>query len=393
MPRTPRTEVGQPIASAENHAGHAGAGTGPTPWAQVDSGSPMGLIANLRSIGCPEQTIRDIVLLRLCREHRDRLLAAEAQDAPSWDYTRNRPPDYWARKRAAQNQMRNELSATLESLLGWDLETLRETLLAWPACGAERTSFLTAVQRRQVREVEARYRELEQDLSHRGMMGVLDSDDRAQLRKLEAQKRAELAARLYPRQLEEYLYRNSSAAAYVRNHLPPAKSEAEFRLMVKVALELDMVNEPHPRFCIPGSDDPGAQEAEARKAALQERLKQVLGEERVAQQQAEEQARLQEEKLRRDRQCQERGRAQIIDLGASVGINREDAGRFCDRLEELKPVIEAKLKELEKNLAGTPVEQKKQLQTRVAAEFEKIAVEVLGERGRALVEKLRTSAE
>src|SRR5207302_7390687 len=108
------------------------------------------------------------------------------------------------------------------------------------------------------------------------------------MREWDLQKRAELETMLSPPELKEYLYRQSPAANYVRNNLPPAKSEGEFRAMVKVALELEMSNtldSPAGRY---GLADPGPidvqRDREQRKAAFDLRLKEVLGEERVAQQ-------------------------------------------------------------------------------------------------------------
>src|SRR6187455_766503 len=43
-------------------------------WNLITSADSREFIVNLRAIGCPEQTIRDIVTLKVCREFRDRLL-------------------------------------------------------------------------------------------------------------------------------------------------------------------------------------------------------------------------------------------------------------------------------------------------------------------------------
>ena len=47
-------------------------------WAWVESRDLGRLMANLRVVGCPEQTIQDIACLRLCREYRQKLIARTA---------------------------------------------------------------------------------------------------------------------------------------------------------------------------------------------------------------------------------------------------------------------------------------------------------------------------
>ena len=65
-----------------------------------------------------------------------------------------------------------------------------------------------------------------------------------------------------------------------------------------------------------------------------------------------------------------------------------DARRFFDRLKELEPTLKPKFDTMKKSLAGTEEEKRKQMDTFAKAEIEKIAVESLGEKGKALVEKM-----
>ena len=77
----------------------------------------------------------------------------------------------------------------------------------------------------------------EENLMSRGQ----DGDIQGRMRQLEKEKWAELARLLSPQELEEYRYRNSAAANYVRQNAPEARSEAEFRAMVRLAEEMEMV--------------------------------------------------------------------------------------------------------------------------------------------------------
>src|SRR5262249_50663935 len=140
-----------------------------------------------------------------------------------------------------QQDMRDEMESTLESLFGESWQQVASSVCGVPALGVDPLKSLSLEARQKIRDVEAQFRHAGMDDLTRGWFtGELDADGRAQLRKLERQKRAALAAVLSPAELEEYLYRQSPAADYVRDNLPQAKSEEEYRAMVKLALEMDM---------------------------------------------------------------------------------------------------------------------------------------------------------
>jgi hypothetical protein len=80
-------------------------------------------------------------------------------------------------------------------------------------------------------------------------------------------------------------------------------------------------------------------------------------------------------------------------MAAGVGIAEADAKRFFDRLNELKPVLEPQFEEREKGLTGTDEEKRKQMDAYAKSELGKIAVEIIGEQGPALVEKMAESGK
>ena len=81
-------------------------------------------------------------------------------------------------------------------------------------------------------------------------------------------------------------------------------------------------------------------------------------------------------------------RARVAAVGASVGISAEDAGRFFDRIKQQHKALGQKFEELQKSLTGSPEEQQRQMQAAIQEELKKLAIETLGEKGPALVEKL-----
>jgi len=81
-------------------------------------------------------------------------------------------------------------------------------------------------------------------------------------------------------------------------------------------------------------------------------------------------------------------RAQVTELAASVGISAEDASRFFDQLKQQEKTLGPRLDELRKSLTGSPEEQQRQMRAAVEAELNKLAIETLGDKGPALVQKM-----
>ncbi len=362
----------------------------PNAWSSIAAADAEQLITNLRAIGCPEQTIRDIVVMQVCREYRNRLLAVETDDARAWDYTRQQSRDFWRERNEQRADLRDEMISKLESFFGQSWTSLTTSLRGGPEWGRDPLESFSVETRRQIRDVDAKYRRELGELQQKKWTGDLDVADMARLRDLERQKRAALASILSPQELEEYLYRQSPAADYVRRNQPQAESEAEFRAMVKVALAMEMSEATD---ALPGRyglavPDGTKSEAEKRKAEFDRRLKELLGENRIAEQKAEQQARESEAAKAANVQDEERFQQQLAAMAAEAGVSAEDAIRFYKRLKELEPTLDAKFKEMEKNLTGAPQEKQKQMQAAIKAEMEKVAVEIMGEAGRAVIEKM-----
>src|SRR5207237_766323 len=134
------------------------------------------------------------------------------------------------------------------------------------------------------------------------------------------------------------------------------------------------------------SDDP-AHDFAQRRVAFEQRLKEVLGEQRIAEQQAEELARAEQQRKQEEEENKDRARVKVSELAAQVGIPAEAAQKFFDRIEALEPVLKPRIEALEKSLAdSTPEEKKKKMDAALKAELGPIALEILGQRGTALVD-------
>ena len=363
-----------------------------SPWSKIETQDTRQFIANLRAAGCPEATIREIVTLRVCRAHRARVLEIETELALKQAANPYLDNSEWQKANELRQGIRDEMMMELESLLGMDWRTLSSSLTGWPDSSDGIGKILSAEKRAAARDVEKQFRKDLETLTMKRMMEGLDKDDVATVRSLERQKRAALAAVLSPQELEEYLYRDSDAANYVRQNLPEAKTEAEYRAMVKLALEMEMSQRLDSNQQTYGMNtDEADAERKERGKEYAARLKALLGADRIAEQQAEEKARKEAEDSARKEQDKERFRQEMTTMATEVGVSIESATQFFNRIEEMKPALEKKFKEMEKNLAGTPEEKRKQMEAAIKAELNSMAIETMGDKGPAVIEKMMKS--
>jgi len=399
--RIPRLEIRASIPHSDRGAFGLSTRTASdpsTPWSGIESADPASLIANLRRLGCPEQTIRDIVVLRLGRTYRNELLRTEAEAARSWDYTRARKD--WPERLRCQSELRDEMQTKLERLFGQSWASITMPIMGWPSPPADIYAFVAEEKRQQIRKLERQHVELKAQLERQQSQSAWVAPDNTPLMELERQHQADLASMLSPQEMMEYLYRVSPAAKYVLENLPAAQNEGEFRTMVSVAQQFELWNQPatsiSQRYGSPaepgGEGDASADAASAdyaaRKAAFDQRLKEVLGEDRVAQQRTDEQTRAEERRNQDEARAQERAREQIATAAAAVGVEVEAANRFFSRMKQLEPELGPKFEQLEQDFTGTEEEKAKAMKAAVRAEIGRIATEFMGAKAHAFVEKM-----
>jgi hypothetical protein len=83
-----------------------------------------------------------------------------------------------------------------------------------------------------------------------------------------------------------------------------------------------------------------------------------------------------------------RERARLAQVGSSLGIAAEDTGRFFDRIKQQQQILGQKFEEMHKSLTGSPEEKQKQMRAAIQEELNKVAIETLGDKGPALVQKM-----
>lgn len=393
VPRPPRGSIGEPATRADTRPPPrtATAGVPPTPWAALESRDLRQFLANLRATGCPESTLRDLIVFRVGRHYRERLVAAAEGPARAWDFTRDRTARSAWEEQREHAELRDQMQTELEDLLGPDVANYRLNLLGWEP--PKTPDFLPLAKRQQVRELETRHRWATWELTVNGLSGQLDTEAAAQLATAQREHREALARVLSPAEFEEYLLRESPAAQFVRERLPAARSEAEFRAIVRIAdeLELDprLGNDAAARYGQEPLDPELARTEAERLAELDRQLKGLLGEERLAEQAAAEQAAAEQERAREREQQEEADRARLATLAAAVGVDGDAVDRFMAQLKAQQAGLEQRFSELEKTLTGTPEEKQRQMATAVMAELEQLAVAAMGEKGRDFVKRLR----
>ncbi len=208
-------------------------------WQQVESPDYPTFIANLRTIGCPEQTIRDIVVADVNQLYaKRRLLEVVTPDQQWWRSVPDTNVVAAARaKILALDQERREL---LTTLLGpnWNLmdpAAKRPVVaLSGPILGE-----LPPETRQAVEDIAAR--------SQQRLQAYLDGQkkdgkavDPVDLAKLDKETRNELSQVLNPTQFEEYLLRYSQTASDLRNGLTGLDvTPDEFRNLFRATDSID----------------------------------------------------------------------------------------------------------------------------------------------------------
>jgi len=243
-------------------------------WQELESADYRAYISNLYDIGCPSQTIHDIVIADVNQLYAKRRAAEVVTPEQQWwrfDPDSNVVQTATAKIMALDEERR----ALLATLLGpnWAVtETSSATgvTLNGPILGelppATKQSVQDAIMRSQQRTQA--YLEAQQNAGKEA--------DPAQLAKLSQQMRAELAQILNPAQLEEFLLRYSQTAASLREHLRGINvTPDEFRQLFRDTDPLEQ------KFDLAGGDAQAiASQQTAIAKQMDDALKEVLGPER-----------------------------------------------------------------------------------------------------------------
>ena len=252
-------------------------------WQQIESADYATYVSNLRQVGCPEQTIRDIIIADVntlfARRRATELVTPEQQ----WWRSQ---PDTNIVLAAAQkaHELEDERHALLAHLLGTNWETgdlvslprpsRPGVVLDGPVLGALALETKQAIQEANVRSQDR----MEAYLEAQRRAGK--EPDPIELAKLRQQTRDELAHLLGPPELEEFLLRYSQDANDLRTEFGQLRffnaTPDEFRAVFRATDALDQRIQ-----LLADANDPGS--LSARKALEDQRanaIKVALGPER-----------------------------------------------------------------------------------------------------------------
>lgn len=244
-------------------------------WRTVESTDYRHYIANLRAIGCPSETIQDIIVAdvnKLYESRRKELRHASTNRFQFWK-TGNPLGNLLNQEKMAKNQeLANEKRNLIKSLLGSDYVE-KPDLSSTMTLYEEMFDFVPANKQNQLLEVE-------QSFAGRLMESMKDAQkgNFTAMRDIMREKEAELSKILSPQEKEEYDLRLSQTAALMRMQMGDFQpTEQEFRDIFKLQKQLD------DEFGIQGMRSRKPEDVQKIGAAQKEvetQLRTVLGEDR-----------------------------------------------------------------------------------------------------------------
>jgi len=189
-------------------------------WDEVESPDYPTYVANLRDIGCPEQTVRDIIVADVNALYARRRATEVITPYAQWWRTE---PDLTVVRAAADKirQLEQERTGLLVSLLGTNWETGDQLSLPRPSraglvLDGPQLGTLPLEVKERLQEIQSR-----SDARVAAYVAAQQragrSPDGAEIARLRQQTRDELASVLAPGQLEEYLLRYSLYADRLRS--------------------------------------------------------------------------------------------------------------------------------------------------------------------------------
>lgn len=255
-------------------------------WAQLESEDYRTYIKRLRAIGCPEQTIRDIIIADL-----DKMMAPKVRSI----YGRRSESHYWNSEEEElannhdhrewlrqEHEIDREKREIIQELVGADLVRERLKLKGYEDYYERRLSFLPEEKRDSVRVILDKYDDQQQEIRGLDREGEpLSAEDASRLRSLEEQRQAELAAVLSPEEREQYELWLSPTANTVRYAMYGMNAtEQEFRSVYDLQRAFDdKWGDPE---AITTSDSATLLAWQKEREELDTQVRQQLGEQRYA---------------------------------------------------------------------------------------------------------------
>jgi hypothetical protein len=250
-------------------------------WNQIESDDYATYIANLRAIGCPEPTIRDIIVADVNQLFARRRATEIATAEQQW-WKPEPDPSVTEAAMEKLKALERERRSLLTALLGAEWESSYYPYPAYPNSPPLDGPILGALPpnvKQAVHDIESRSQERRQAYVEASRKEGKEPDA-ADLARLRQQTRNELAQVLNAEQFEEYVLRYSNNAVALRGELRGlTATPEEFRNLFRVTDQLDQQIQ-----LLASSNDPAS--LKRRQELEQERdasLRETLGSERYQQ--------------------------------------------------------------------------------------------------------------
>ena len=207
-------------------------------WRSVESADYKQYVQNLRSIGCPEETIFDIIVADV-----NTLYAMKARSLVPprewkfWEAQDDVPSREEIRNQKLRRELEREKRALIAAILGAEaLERLKKYQVWGGDDLAERKlAFLAPEKRAKLKEIQQRFFDLEQEATEYSSNGVMTEQTLQTIAELQQQRRAEIERLLTKQELLDYDLRTSDTADNLRRELAGSHpTEQEFRSLFEL---------------------------------------------------------------------------------------------------------------------------------------------------------------
>ncbi len=246
-------------------------------WRQVESEDYRTYIANLRSVGCPEETIRDIIIAdvnKLYGARRSELIGG-GRSKFWWQTSEPLTTRAQVERERQLKELDSEKRDLIVQLLGIDIDQELQKYALAENESSERLSFLPPGKREKVKSLLEKYHR-EHDALFNETEDPSAPPDWKKLKQLRDEREAELARLLSSAELQEYQLRNNETAENLRRSLVGFHPGAEeFREIFGLLKEHD------DKFAFMDPSDAAAhQQKRGELNQINEQLKNILGEQR-----------------------------------------------------------------------------------------------------------------
>jgi hypothetical protein len=334
------------MAVVTNHTVHA------FDWRMVESEDYRKYITNLRAIGCPEETIRDIIVADVNKlfEQRRREITASTNRFEYWKggnvFASVIDPD----RIEKLQELDKEKRALLRELLGVEPEQKPEFLANFNPFETM-LDFLPASKQSQIMDVYMKYQaKMAKTLNG----GTTDADDMKAMQKAQKEMDAELAAMLSPQDYREYQLRMSQTAMTMRTQLGSFEpTQQEFDKIFDLRKGFD---DEFGMFGGMGSTREDQQKRASAQKELDAQIKTLLGEQRFAEYQ----------------RSQDWNYQNLYRITEKYGLSKESANKVYD----MQQLAQAEAAKVRSNKDLTP-EQRQEALKGIRTETEKSIQDVL----------------